>query len=288
MGRCLIEVKTAFDPATAMDNWLNQVLAYALLDWSDALGVDTTAVYLGWQALLISESLTRVLAAATTGTTPRPDLDHGLRTVAARTADVLDRTASVPVLAAMIAEVDAYPNHDPDDELRGIALSVLWPGHLTADMLAASLTTPQHRGLHAQLTGPCRVRGDRRAAAGLQRLEQTALSGHRGQAGQVANRSEQRRQPGLTIAALHRQRPLARSRQHLVQLEHLRDGVDAAEPGQAGVAQQDPLELALADLAQPGVGEPVPILAPGRQVGELAARLRHQCVPRVIPGRNGG
>jgi hypothetical protein len=70
IGRCLVEVKTAFDPATSMGGWLNQVLAYALLDWSDALGVNTIAVYLGWQALLVSESLTRVLAAATAGSTP--------------------------------------------------------------------------------------------------------------------------------------------------------------------------------------------------------------------------
>jgi hypothetical protein len=40
------------------------------VEWSDALGVNTVAVYLGWQALLVSESLTRVFAAATTGTTP--------------------------------------------------------------------------------------------------------------------------------------------------------------------------------------------------------------------------
>jgi len=46
-----------------MGGWLNQVLAYALLDWSDALGVDTIGVYLGWQALLVSEALTRVLGA---------------------------------------------------------------------------------------------------------------------------------------------------------------------------------------------------------------------------------
>jgi hypothetical protein len=31
VGRCLIEVKTAFDPAAAMGDWLNQVLTYALL-----------------------------------------------------------------------------------------------------------------------------------------------------------------------------------------------------------------------------------------------------------------
>jgi hypothetical protein len=70
VGRCLVEVKTVFDPAAAMGGWLNQVLAYALLDWSDALGVDTIAVYLGWQALLVSETLARLLAAATPGPTP--------------------------------------------------------------------------------------------------------------------------------------------------------------------------------------------------------------------------
>jgi hypothetical protein len=70
VGRCLIEVKTAFDPAASMGHWLNQVLGYALLDWSDALGADTVAIYLGWQALLVSESLTRVLAAATAGIAP--------------------------------------------------------------------------------------------------------------------------------------------------------------------------------------------------------------------------
>jgi hypothetical protein len=70
VGRCLIEVKTAYDPAAAINVWLNQVLGYVLLDWSDALGVDTVAVYLGWQALLVSETLTRVLAAATAGRTP--------------------------------------------------------------------------------------------------------------------------------------------------------------------------------------------------------------------------
>jgi len=76
VGRCLVEVKTAFDPAASMGGWLNQVLAYALLDWSDALGVNTVAVYLGWQALLVSESLARVLDASTPGPTPSMD---GLR-----------------------------------------------------------------------------------------------------------------------------------------------------------------------------------------------------------------
>ena len=63
VGRCLIEKKTVFDPAAAMDNWLNQVLAYVLLDWGDALGVDTISAYLGWQALRAEPSLV-VLASA--------------------------------------------------------------------------------------------------------------------------------------------------------------------------------------------------------------------------------
>ena len=72
-----------------------------------------------------------------------PDPDHGLRAVAARTAATLDEAAAVPVLAGVLAEIGEHPDHDPDDELRGIALSVLWPGHLAADVLAASLTTPR-------------------------------------------------------------------------------------------------------------------------------------------------
>jgi hypothetical protein len=82
--------------------------------------------------------ITPVLEAAA-----RPGLDCGLRAVAARTAAVLDEAAAVPVLAGVLAEIGEHPEHDPDDELRGYALSVLWPGHLTADVLAASLTTPR-------------------------------------------------------------------------------------------------------------------------------------------------
>jgi hypothetical protein len=73
----------------------------------------------------------------------RYSLDHGLRVVAARTAATLDEAAAVPVMVGVLAEVGEHPDRDPDDELRGIALSALWPGHLAADVLAASLTTPQ-------------------------------------------------------------------------------------------------------------------------------------------------
>ena len=75
--------------------------------------------------------------------TARPGLDHGLRVVAARTVATLDEAEAVPVMAGVLAEVGEYPDRDPDDELRGIALSVLWPGHMAADILAASLPTPQ-------------------------------------------------------------------------------------------------------------------------------------------------
>ena len=85
-----------------------------------------------------ADVITPVLQAAA-----RPDLDYGLRAVAARTAATLDEAAAVPVLAGVLAEIGEHPDRDPDDELRGIALSVLWPGHLAADVLAASLTTPQ-------------------------------------------------------------------------------------------------------------------------------------------------
>lgn len=86
--------------------------------------------------------ITPVLAAAA-----RQDLDYGLRAVAARTAAALDHDAAVPVLAGVLGEAGDHPDHDPDDEFRGIALSVLWPAHLTAAELAASLTTPRRTNL---------------------------------------------------------------------------------------------------------------------------------------------
>jgi hypothetical protein len=82
--------------------------------------------------------ITLVLQAAA-----RRGLDHRVRAVAARTAAALDEAAAVPVLAGVLAEVGDHPDHDPDDELRGIALSVLWPARLAVDVLAASLTTPR-------------------------------------------------------------------------------------------------------------------------------------------------
>ena len=85
-----------------------------------------------------TDVITPVLQAAA-----RPDLGHGLRAIAARTAATLDEATAAPVLVDVLAEITEHPDRDPDDEIRGIALSVLWPRHLKADGLAASLTTPQ-------------------------------------------------------------------------------------------------------------------------------------------------
>ena len=170
-------------------------------------------------------------------------------------------------------------------------------------------------GPHPQLYmlargGHRRVRPDGGAAAGLERLEQAALGGHRGQARPVAHRREQCRQLGLIVPALHGEGALAGGREHLVRLENLRDGVGVADPGQAGVGQHHPVELAVAHLAQPGVGvaadrdaaqvgaEPEQLRGPprragadpraGGEIGELGAVPRDERVPRVITGRHRG
>ena len=70
VGRCLIEIKTAQEPEKGLGQWLNQLLGYVLLDWFDALCMDTIALYLGWQAKLMATPLSEVLATSTPGPTP--------------------------------------------------------------------------------------------------------------------------------------------------------------------------------------------------------------------------
>jgi hypothetical protein len=70
VGRCLVEIKTVLEPEKGLEQWLNQLLGYVLLDWSDALRIETIALYLGWQAKLIATPLTEVLATSTPGPTP--------------------------------------------------------------------------------------------------------------------------------------------------------------------------------------------------------------------------
>ena len=61
-----MEIKTVLEPAGRFGQWLNQLLAYLLLDWFDTFRLDTVAVYLGWQAKLMAMSLTDLLTIAST------------------------------------------------------------------------------------------------------------------------------------------------------------------------------------------------------------------------------
>jgi hypothetical protein len=49
IGRCLIDVKAVLNPAASFGRWLDQLLCHALLDWPDIFGLDSVALYLGWQ-----------------------------------------------------------------------------------------------------------------------------------------------------------------------------------------------------------------------------------------------
>ena len=70
VGRCLVEIKTALEPEKGLERWLDQLLGYVLLDWFDALCIDTIALYLGWQAKLMATPLSEVLTTSTPGATP--------------------------------------------------------------------------------------------------------------------------------------------------------------------------------------------------------------------------
>ena len=50
--------------------WLNQLLGYVLLDWFDSLRISTLGLYLGWQAVLVTDSLEDVLTASSRGPMP--------------------------------------------------------------------------------------------------------------------------------------------------------------------------------------------------------------------------
>lgn len=166
VGRCLIEVKTAFDPAAAMGDWLNQVLAYALLDWSDALGVDTVAVYLGWQALLIAESLARVLAAATPGPTPSLNaLRADFRT--AMQADI-DESFAVRMRQRYPPFVTPARNQAASLEVRcGLSVRPSAAVQICGGSAADGCGTPSHLRIHGPLiadakkTGAVKQRGQK-------------------------------------------------------------------------------------------------------------------------------
>jgi hypothetical protein len=69
-GHCLVEVKVVLEPAERINSWLNQLLGYVLADWFDTLRITTLGMYLGWQAVLVTEPLADVLAASSRGAVP--------------------------------------------------------------------------------------------------------------------------------------------------------------------------------------------------------------------------
>jgi hypothetical protein len=72
-GHCLVEIKAVLEPADRIGAWLNQLLGYVLLDWFDTLRISTLGLYLGWQAVLVTDSLEDVLTASSRG--PMPGLE---------------------------------------------------------------------------------------------------------------------------------------------------------------------------------------------------------------------
>ena len=70
-----------------------------------------------------------------------------LRSSAAYALTDLDATTAAQTLRLVLDEVAAHPDHDPDDELRGLALEANWPANLTATELVNALTHPQQSSL---------------------------------------------------------------------------------------------------------------------------------------------
>lgn len=70
-----------------------------------------------------------------------------LRSAAAYALRDLEPLEAARTLRVVLDEVTAHPDHDPDDQLRGLALDANWPASLTAAELVAALTQPQRSDL---------------------------------------------------------------------------------------------------------------------------------------------
>jgi hypothetical protein len=78
-------------------------MGYVLLDWFDTFRLDTVAVYLGWQAKLMTMSLTDLLTIASHGQTPlledlRADFRQAIQADLDLTAEVQLRKQYPPPL----------------------------------------------------------------------------------------------------------------------------------------------------------------------------------------------
>jgi hypothetical protein len=82
----------------------------------------------------------------------RTDALPHFRSMAIATAADFNREVSAPILRDVLTEIQAEPQRDPDDEIRGALLEALWPEHLSATDLVAALTRPRRSdffGLYA-------------------------------------------------------------------------------------------------------------------------------------------
>jgi hypothetical protein len=70
-----------------------------------------------------------------------------LRSAAVHALIDLDAATAAQALLTILDEVGAHPDHDPDDELRGLALEMNWPAYLSAEQLLPALTHPQNSSL---------------------------------------------------------------------------------------------------------------------------------------------
>lgn len=78
-----------------------------------------------------------------------PAVDMDVRTAVAYALLDLDRPAATAALRVVLEEVVAHPEHDPEDDLRGIALDALWPANLSASELVTFLIVPRGDALGA-------------------------------------------------------------------------------------------------------------------------------------------
>ncbi|WP_156253899.1 NACHT domain-containing protein [Pseudactinotalea terrae] len=74
-------------------------------------------------------------------------LNPVLRASAAYVLQDIDPRTAQRTLKQVLPELVASPDHDPDDELLGVALDTCWPGELTARELVAALKKPSRDNL---------------------------------------------------------------------------------------------------------------------------------------------
>lgn len=93
--------------------------------------------------LIARSSLLREAVPEIADLVAEPGLNPVLRASAAFALSELDPQQAAAVLRQVLTEVLQFSEHDPDDELRGQALSVCWPDSLSTPELVAAMSAPQ-------------------------------------------------------------------------------------------------------------------------------------------------